>query len=87
MYPFRFNLLHIYLGTCSTFNQNINKNTIHDIWKVLRVLKSHRNGIEIRTNQRGNYGGLLGNLETWFRLNGLGNILSFNKVEKFFVIQ
>ena len=39
-----------------------------------------------RTNQKLNYGGFLGYLETWFQPNGMGNILSFSKVEKLFVI-
>ena len=71
---------------CYSFNQNINKNTSREIWKVVRGLKSHSNGGVRRTNHKVNYSGFLGNLETWFQPNGLGNILSFSEVEKFFVI-
>ena len=37
-------------------------------------------------NQKGNYGGLLGYLKTWFQTNGLGNILSFSDIEELFLI-
>ena len=39
-----------------------------------------------RTNQKGNYSGFLGYPEKWFQKNGLRNILSFNEVDKLFVI-
>ena len=71
---------------CSEFNQNINKDTILDIQKVLRGIKSHSNGGVIRTNQKRNHSFSLGYLKTWFQPNGMGNILSFKKVEKLLVI-
>ena len=71
---------------CSTCNHNMNKNTIHDILRVMWGIKSHSNGGVSGKNYKGNCAGLLGYLETWFQPNGLGNILSFNKVEKLFVI-
>ena len=39
-----------------------------------------------RTNQKLNYGGFLGYLDTWSHPNGMGYILSFIEVEKLFVI-
>ena len=39
-----------------------------------------------RTNHKGNCGGFLRYLEKWFQKNGMGNILSFNELEKLFVI-
>ena len=80
------NPFYHYLGMCSTFNQNINKSTIRYIMKVVRGIKSHINGGVIRTNQKGNNGGFLGYLKTWFQPNGLGNILSFREIEKLFMI-
>ena len=87
-YPFILNPFHLYLDMCSTFNHNISKNTIRDIRKVMRRIKSHsKGGGELsRNNHKVNYGGLLGYLETWFHPNGLGNILSLDEVYKFFVI-
>ena len=46
---------------------------------------THNGGV-IRTNQKGNYSGFLGYIDTWFHTNSLGNILSLSKVEKLFVI-
>ena len=63
---FRLNMFYIYLDTCSTFNHNINKDTIRDIRKVVQGIKSHRNGVVSRNNQKGNSGGFLGYLKTWF---------------------
>ena len=83
---FRLNTFYPYLDTCYTFNQDINKDTIHAIWKVVRGLKSHSNGSVSRTNQKGNYSGPPGLIETWFCPNGMGYILSLNKVYKLFVI-
>ena len=73
-YPSRLNPLYLYLYTCSTFNHNINKNTIRDIWKVAQGINSNSNGGVSRTNQKGKYGGLLGYLATWFQTNGMSNI-------------
>ena len=80
MVPYRLNPFYLYLDTCSTFNKNINKNTIRYIWKVVQGLKSHRNGGGSRANQKVNYGVLLVYPKTWFHPNGMGNILSFSKV-------
>ena len=52
----------------------------------MQGLKSHSNRGLIRTNKKGNYGGLLGYLERWFHPNGLGNILSFSDIESLFVV-
>ena len=76
----RLNLFYLYLDSCYEFNQNINKDTIRDIRKVMRWLKSHNNGGVSSTNQMVEDGGFLGYLETWFQKNCPGNILSFNKV-------
>ena len=81
--PFILNPLYLYLDTCSTFNQNINNNIIHDIQTVVRGIKSQSNRGLNRTNHKGKYGGLLGYLETWFQKDGMGYILSFDKVKKF----
>ena len=53
----------------------------------MQGIKSHINGGLIRTNQKGNCGGLLRYLKTWFQPNGLGNILSFGEVDKLSVIK
>ena len=81
-FPFRLNPFYLYLHTCSTFNQKINKNTIRYIQKVVRGVKSHNNVGVNRINHKGNYGVFLGYLKTWFHPNGMGDILSFSAVEK-----
>ena len=73
--PFILNPFYIYLDTFSTFNQNINKDTIRYIRKVVRGINSHNNKGVSMTNHKVNYGGFLGYLKTWFQKNGLGNIL------------
>ena len=78
--PFRLNPFYIYLDTCSALKQNINKNTIQDIQRIMRGIESRINGGVGITNQKGNCVGFLGYLETWFQPNGLCNILSFLKV-------
>ena len=84
--PFRLNPFYLYPETCSTFNHNINKNTIQVIRKVVRWINSLSNrGVRI-TNQKGTNGGFLGYVKKWFQPNGLGNILPFREVEKLFVI-
>ena len=57
--PFILNPFYLYLDTCFTFNQNINKNTIRDICNVMLGLKSHSNGGMSKTNHKGKYSGFL----------------------------
>ena len=59
MYHFRLNPFYNELDTCSTFKQNINKNTVYDIWKFVQGIKSHSNRVVRRTNHNENYGGFL----------------------------
>jgi len=83
----RLNPWYAYIDTCSTFHQNLNEESVSHTREVQHILKSHSNGGISHTNLKvANYGIFIGNLETWFQGNGLGNIISFNELESLYPI-
>lgn len=53
---FQLNQWYLYLDTCATFSQNINKDALLNIREADTTLKSHSNGGVTRLTKKANYG-------------------------------
>lgn len=75
----------LYLDTCSTFHQVVNKDCVSEIYDVKHALRSYSNGGPSTTARRSRLP-YLNHLETWFNEEGLANIISFDQLERLYPI-
>ncbi|KAL7470808.1 hypothetical protein ACHAXS_011072 [Conticribra weissflogii] len=73
---------HVYLDTCSTFHQLVNKDLVSNMHESQTGLVGHCNAGTTTTTTKGKFG----SLDVWVNDKGIANILSFDKLEQHFDI-